>query len=113
MSLEDSIVQAARDGLHKALSEALTGYNSPLRQQAEQVIAEHTPDLRAVMVEAVEGLFSDKSMRAELRDALQKKLARLLIDKASGELEKRLNEIRADATMRAKILLAVEQAITR
>jgi hypothetical protein len=54
--------------------------------------------------------FAD-DFRDKLRDAAAHKLARVVISKCEGEIEKRANEMRSDPAFRARLTLAVEAAI--
>ena len=49
--------------------------------------------------------------RDALKDALNAKLAKTLISRMGGELEKQVNELKANPATRAKITLAINELI--
>lgn len=110
--LESQILTAARDGIHKAIESCLGGYNSPLHKVIEQVCTARGDLLKTLVDDAFSEVLSG-SLREGLKQALSHKLAKILVSKMEGEIEKRVNDLRSNPTTRATITLAVEQAIKK
>lgn len=111
-TLENDILQIAQQSISKAIISCLTEYSGPLRKLCEKVMTENEPALYAMINGEVASLISSNDFRKELREALNAKLARLLIERIGGEVEKRVNELKADPVTRAKITLAIQSAIS-
>lgn len=109
--MEKQILEAINDAVSKSIITALTGYNSPLNKLCEEVVSKHRDDLFAMLDAEVAGLKTTPEFKAAIKDALNHKLAKLMVAKMEGELEKRVNDLRAQPGMRARIVLAVENII--
>lgn len=109
--MEKQILEAINDAVSKSIVTALTSYNSPLNKLCEEVISKHRPDLFAMLDTEVAELKTTPEFKAAIKDALNHKLARLMVAKMEGELEKRVNDLRAQPGIRARIVLAVENII--
>jgi hypothetical protein len=106
------IYETVTQGIGDAIKERLNrGYaDNPLNKMVDSVVVSREPALRKLIEEAVDGaLVGD--FRAALKDAVTHKLARVLTSKLEGEIEKRANELRSSPEMRARITLAIEQAV--
>ncbi len=115
MTLEQEVLSIARDATHgavtKAVVESLTGYQGPLRKLCEAVISENYDSLAKLIREEFAGLVGSDDFRSDLKIALNKKLASTLIARMGGELEAQVNKLKADPATRARITLAIEQAV--
>lgn len=109
--LEKQIADAAREAVSKAISERLSGYQSPLHSIIDRVMSKKAADLEELISSAATTAFSAVEFKAELNAAFTHKLARVLVSKFEGEVEKRAVELRANPVMRAKITIAIENAI--
>lgn len=109
--LHDGILAAIGKATEEYLSRAGYGDNrSPLVRIIESEIERREPALRALIGEAIDHALSS-DFRQALRDAAAHKLARVIMSKTEGEIEKRANELRSDAAFRARLTLAIEAAI--
>lgn len=109
--LEQDVLKAVQTSIGEAIKTTLTGYNSPLNKLIESVVNAHTSELR----DTIEDSFSKVIMSAEFKEtvnnAFNHKLARILVDKLEGAIEKRVNELRSDPTIKAKMIIAIENLI--
>lgn len=110
-TLESEITTAAKAAINKAIVDSLVGYNGPLLKLCQKAIDAHERELYALINEEVASLVGARDFRVELKAALNAKLARTLIDRMGGEIEKRVNELKSDPTTRAKITLAIQKVI--
>lgn len=109
--MEQEILQTARRAIGDAIVSELTGYNKPLSKLTAKVIEANEVALYALINDEFSALLSSEEFRAALKDALNAKLAKTLIARMGGELEKRVNELKQNPTTRAKITLAIESAL--
>jgi hypothetical protein len=67
--------------------------------------------MRTLLVEGIKSALSDESFRDQIKAALRTKLAKVLIERFGGELEKQVNTLKSDPATRARITLAIEEII--
>lgn len=111
MDIQEQIEKNVGEAIKKSLDSYLGGYQSPLNPIIAQVVKKHKPKLVEAVSSALDSLTSSESFKKELIEALNAKLARTIISKMDGELEKRLNDLRANPTTRARITLAIEKIV--
>lgn len=110
MDFEQSIINAVQKNLAEAIEKTLTGYNTPLAKLINSVIESREQQFRTMLEEVIDqALIGD--FREHLKDALTMKLAKCVISKMEGEVEKRVNDLRSSPETRAKITLAVSEAL--
>jgi len=111
-NLEERVYREVCEGLSRAISERMNrGYaDNPLNQMIDQVVQSRADRLRPMIEGALDSAFS-KDFQECLSEAITHKLARVLISKVEGEIEKRANDLRTSPEFRAKLTLAIEKAI--
>jgi len=112
MDFDQEILNAVRDGIRKGVSSMLENqYHSPLHKVLSDVVAAKTNEFRGLLEEAIASCVSDQGFRDEVRIAVRSKMAKLLIDRFGGEMEKQVNALKSDPTTRARITLAIEEIV--
>ena len=109
--LEEQITRAAQVAISKSIETALSGYNSPLSKLVEEVVSAHMPNLRQAVKDEISKLCDGPAFREQLGRELNAKLARTIISKMDGEIEKRMNELRSNPEVRAQITLAITRIL--
>jgi len=109
--MEAKILDLVKKSLDKAMAENLSGYNSPLNDLVKKVISENSQDLYNIMNGEVIALIKEEGFKKAFREAIHGKLAKVLVGRLSGELEKRVNELKQNPQTRAKITLAINEII--
>lgn len=109
--LESDILRIAQASISEAIVKNLTGYNGPLAKLCEQVMANNNAAMLTLVNGEVASLLSRESFRVALKEELNAKLARCLLKRIGGEIEKRVNELKANPETRAKITLAIQEAV--
>ena len=110
--LEKQMMQVAKNGIYKAIDEALTGYNSPMHKLAIQVIDDNSKDLYNLINTEVVGLLDSEIFKEELKLSMNKKLAKVLVGSMGGEMEKQVNKLKSDPLTRSRIMIAIEKIVT-
>ena len=111
MDFEQKVLNEVNEAISTAIRAKLEGYNSPLKLVVDTVIDEHKDKLHELINGYVVEALNSDDLKAQIKEGMNKKLARTLIDRAGGELEKRVNALRADPITRAKIDLAIDKII--
>lgn len=103
---------ALRDGIREGLrSRFSAGYNNPLDKLVEAAISAHGDKFRALLNESLLSCFGDEKFRDDIRVAVRGQLAKTLIQRFGGELEKQVNTLKSDPATRARITLAIEAIV--
>ena len=111
-TLEQQVMDAIRDNLGECIQKALTStYGNPLGKLVESCVAAKQVEISSLITDAFTEITSGE-IRAQIKVAAAHKIAKVLVSKMEGEIEKRVNDLRSDPVTRARIILAVEAAIT-
>lgn len=86
-------------------------YNNPLDKVVDQAIVDHGADVRNLVGEAVARALVSESFKQEFMAAVRTQLAKTLIQKFGGELEKVVNQLKSDPSTRARITVAIDEII--
>lgn len=105
------IANALRDGVTKAVQERICGYNSPLNGSIDRAIESQRSAIESLLTESLESCLGDHEFRAIIADATRQKLAKVLVARFGGELEKRVNELKSDPSTRARITVAIDNIV--
>lgn len=109
--MEQQILNIAKAAIEKSMMDSLTGYNGPLTTLCAKVIEENNTELYKLIRDEFSELISSEIFKASLRQALNDKLAKVIIGRMGGELESKINDLKADPTTRAKITVALSKMI--
>ena len=110
MNLEENVVGTVHSAITGAIKSSLEGFNSPLQPFIKNVIERRKADFENLLNEAVtEALTGD--FREVLKDACAKKLAKVIISKSEGEIEKQANDLRSSPEFRAKLTVAISVCV--
>jgi hypothetical protein len=102
---------AIRDAIREGVKAKMSGYNSDLDKLCSAAIGAHADKFRALLEEAIATCVLDDSFRLEIKQAVHKTLAKTLIQRFGGEIEKQVNVLKSDPTTRARITLAIEDIV--
>jgi hypothetical protein len=109
--MEKQILAQVEKAMGEAITKELVGYNKPLSKLTERVIEENSTELFTLINDEFASLLNGDGFKDALREALQHKLAKTLIARMGGELEKQVNELKQNPQTRAKITLAISQIV--
>ncbi len=111
MTLEKDILQTAKLAIDKSIIENLTNYNGALRKLCEKVISDNQQEMYDLINSSFETMLTSDVFKIALKDALNNKLAKVIVARMGGELEKQVNALKANPLTRAKITLAIEKCL--
>lgn len=106
--LENCIKDGIREGVKHRLSQ---NYDNPLEKIIKDAIASKGNELRAMLTDAISGTIGDQEFRQEVARSVRTKLAKVLVDRFGGELERQVNQLKSDPATRARITLAIEAIV--
>lgn len=109
--LEARVMDALDSSIREACLKKLTEYQSPFDLLFKRVFERKSDELNAIMEDALSAAITTATFRQDLRDAFDKKLAKLLVGAFEGEIERRANKLREDPAFRAKIVVAIDAAV--
>lgn len=102
--VKNILVEAFRDRLKN-------DYSSPARDVVNRVFQEVAPDFETILREVLTEVVKDKDFKQAVKDEFRHKVAKLLVGDLSGSVEKAVNSFRQDSTLKARMILAIENII--
>ncbi len=105
----DSIRDGIRDGVKQRLANGYT--DNPIAKLIDGVLKNHDAEFRTLLTEGLASCFSDAEFRENIKQSVRHTLAKTLIARFGGELEKQVNVLKSDPATRARITLAIEEIV--
>lgn len=100
--------------VHSAITDAiktkLSSYNSPLDKLIESAIAKNNGEIQALLDNAVKEA-TQADFKSALVDATTRKLAKVLISKMEGEIEKKVGDLRSSPEFRSRLVVAIDDIV--
>ena len=110
---EDKLLNAAEKAIYESITTLLVSYHSPVKDVVNNVMKKHEDRLIEIADNALVSILDSKSFSEAIHQAINDKVARMLVSQIGGEVEKRVNELKADPVTRAKITLALSQIASK
>lgn len=111
IQFEDEIMKAVDTSLSKALSEALTGYNSPLVKYAQNVVQKYQAQIEGIFSDVVQEAIKTDDFKQRVREVLLNKIAKTMISGVDGSIDKTINLMKQDAIFRSRLTLSVNTLV--
>jgi hypothetical protein len=112
LNAEQLIANALRDGITEGVKRKFSeGYNSPLSKLIDDAITRHSAIFRELLESAIASALLDTDFRRQITAAVHHSLAKTLVQRFGGEIEKQVNVLKSDPTTRARITLAIEEIV--
>lgn len=109
--MKEQLLKECEKQIGKALSDALTSYNSPLIKAVQGSLDQVEPQLKTMANEAVSSLICDDEFKQIMQQEIKRKLAKVLISKIGGEVESTVNKLKADPATRARLTVAIDSVM--
>ena len=107
--VSNALSDALREGFKTKITQAYG--DNPINKMLTSVIESHLPTMRLTLDAAITSVVTTEQFKQDIRQAVQHNLAKLLIQRFGGELEKQVNALKSDPMTRARITLAIEQIV--
>lgn len=112
MEYEQELLNAVRDGLREGIKSRLTrDYRNPLDAIIEGVMGKHRSTFESLLCEVIESCVNDPDFREEIKAGTRKIMAKVLVQRFGGELEKQVNALKSNPLTRARIVLAMDRIV--
>ena len=105
--MESEVIKVAKSAIYDAIKNELIGYDKPLSNFVTEVLNVHKQEFVSLIDNEVAELLNTEDFKLAIKEALHMKLAKILINRIGGEIEKRVNELKQNPETRAKITLAI------
>ncbi len=106
------IEDCLRDGIREGIKSKMTAsYNNPLDAIVSAAITAQGAGIRQLIGDAIASCMGDETFRATIVEQTRHVLAKQLVQKFGGELEKQVNMLKSDPSTRARITLAIEDIV--
>lgn len=109
--LETEITNAINTSITKVLSEALSGYGSPLTKYAQNVVQKHQVQIEGIFDDVVQQAISTDEFKLRVRETLLNKIAKVMISGVDGSIDKTVNLMKQDAIFRSRLTLSVNTLV--
>lgn len=106
--LEEAIKNGLREGVEAKMK---SSYDNPLDKMIKSAIDNHGERFRDLLSRSLTSCLGDKDFREEIAVSIRHTLAKTLISRFGGELEKQVNVLKSDPTTRARITVAIEEIV--
>lgn len=107
--MKDDLLKQCEPAISKAIFDALTHYESPLKKAVHLALESEQELINKMVKGAVNSLVVSDEFQEVINKEVQAKLARVLISKAGGEIEKAVNKLKQDDVARAHITLTLDE----
>ncbi|CAG1000399.1 hypothetical protein ANRL4_03092 [Anaerolineae bacterium] len=111
LNLEKEILWSAVEAVQEAIKTKLGAYGSPLHKMVDDVVLARRADFVKLMNEAFDEAFSREEFRAEVRATFLHTMVRNILKEYGGEIEKQTNALKQNPEFRARVTLAISNAI--
>ena len=106
--LERAITDGLREGVKQRLG---SSYSNPLDGLVKNALEKHSGAFTKLLEESIGSCITDSQFRSDISSAVRSNLAKTLVQRFGGEIEKQVNVLKSDPTTRARITLAIEEIV--
>ena len=111
-TLEEQVGESIRGAIVGAVDARLRDYNSPLIPLIIEAVKKQEQNIRELLEDAIAGALADRDFRTQVRVAIRHKIARALTEQfGESVFKKSIDALKADPTMKARCVLAVEKIV--
>lgn len=119
VSLEKIIFNSVEKIFKEVVEKSLTGYGSPLTKLIENVLAKYDGEIKNMIdysfkngLDGTLNYLNDSSVKESISESLAQNIVRSIFSAEKSQFDKITQEMKADATFRAKLTLAVDKLLT-
>lgn len=114
MNTQEVFEQAVADGIRQGVIDKFkSSYSSPLEKFITDCISNHSAKFRKMIDDAISSCMDDAPFQETMKSEIRKALAKTLIQRFGGELEKQVNALKSDPLTRARIVMALEEIVNK
>jgi hypothetical protein len=111
---EETIKKIVFDSLYPAFEKSIKeGWRNGIDEIVKEVISENRDTIKEKYDKALKTALAGKHFEKAITDEFQHKVAKNMVAKLEGQVEQAVNVLRQDQTLRAKMVVAIEQIINK
>lgn len=111
LNAEEILITSLKEGLVRGVKDSFDRYNSPLQKLYEQALTNQQAGLQQLLQESISSCVNDETFKEEIRAATRQTLAKLLVQRFGGELEKQVNALKSNPVTRAQITMSLDKIV--
>ena len=112
IDINEALANAIRDGLREGIKSRLSAqYGNPLDKLISEAVASSESGFRKLLETSLAACVSDEEFRRQIAESVRAVLAKTLVKRFGGELEKQVNQLKSDPVTRARITVAIEEIV--
>lgn len=109
---KNDVLQIAKEAIKEQIVARFgSGYNSPLHKIIDECMANYDGELRSLVNSSLEGLFSSPDFKKIISEEFTRKVAKTMVGKLEGTVERAVDKLKQDETLKARMILAIENII--
>lgn len=106
------LVNTMKDGIREGIKQRINqSYQNPFNDVIDAALKSQSQPIKDMIGNALTDCLKDQNFVAAIKDAVRSELAKILVKRFGGELEKTVNQLKSDPATRARITLAIEEII--
>ena len=109
--LQEQILAQVNSSIAKAIEDELVGYNKPLNTLVDKVVRDNFEEVHEIVNRAFQTVVRTEAFETSVLEEFERKVAKILVSKLTGQVEKAVNLVNQDPRLRAKMILAIEDII--
>lgn len=111
LDADKMIERAMQDAIRDGVKQALTGHNSVLGGLLSKGIANHESSFHELINQCFGDSLKNEEFRETVKSEVRRALAKSLISRFGGEIERQVNALKRDPITRARITTAIDTVI--
>jgi hypothetical protein len=111
ITFESNILSTVQCAMNDSIKSVLTNYNSPFNKLVASVVDSHSTELRSIINDSFTKVIQTEDFKESIVSAFSHKVARSIISNNTGLFDKVSNELKQDATFKAKLAIAVSNVV--
>lgn len=108
---KEDVLKVVTDALVSKIGERMNAYSSPLNKVIDDVIEDHAETIRTIANSCLKETLATKEFRQTVKEEFTHKTAKAMVGKLEGSVEKAVEVLRQNPTLRAQMILAIENII--
>ncbi len=91
--------------------ERIKGYSSPLDSIIDDIVLEQSEEIRKISKNVLSQVIKDSQFKKDIKTEFRRKIAKSMVAKLEGSVEKAVEVLRQTPQLRAEMILAIEKII--
>ena len=114
LKTEQTIEEAMREGLSQAVKNQFTSnYDNPIKLHVEEAISNFSGKILELLNWSIHNCLCDDLFVDEIQKSVREVLAKELVKRFGGEVQKQVNDLKSDPRTRERITTALEEIVKR